>query len=51
MTKKKNETKQASLKIVVAGKPVTLRFASELNPEAADFIKKTLVSAYMLKAV
>lgn len=51
MTEKKNETKQDILKIEVAGNPVTLRFATEPNPEAANFIKKTLVSAYMLKVV
>jgi len=51
MIEKKNETKQAALKIEVAGKHVTLWFAPEPNPEAADFIKKTLVSAYLLKAV
>ena len=51
MTEKKNETTQTTLKIEVAGKHVTLWFAPEANPEAADFIKKTLVSAYLLKAV
>jgi len=51
MTEKKNETIQATLKIEIAGKPVILRFAPEPNLEAADYIKKTLVSAYLLKAV
>ena len=51
MTEKKNVIKQDVLKLEVAGKPVILRFAPEPNPEAANFIKKTLVSAYMLKAV
>lgn len=51
MTENKNAIKQAALKIEVAGKPVTLRFAPEPNSEAANYIKKTLVSAYLLKAV
>lgn len=51
MTEKKNNTKQDVLKIEIAGKPVTLRFTSEPNTAAADFIKKTLVGAYLLKAV
>ena len=51
MTEKKNNTKQDVLKIEIAGKPVTLHFTSEPNTAAADFIKKTLVGAYLLKAV
>lgn len=42
MVEKKNDTKQDMLKIQIAGKPVTLHFAT-------DFIKKTLVNAYLLK--
>ncbi|MPM22551.1 hypothetical protein SDC9_69008 [bioreactor metagenome] len=51
MAEKKNDTKQDVLKVQIAGKPVTLRFTSEPNTAAADFIKRTLVSAYLLKAV
>lgn len=51
MVEKKNDTKQDMLKIQIAGKPVTLLFATEPNTAAADFIKKTLVNAYLLKAV
>jgi hypothetical protein len=47
----KNDQKRDSLKIVINGKPITLLFASDPNPEAANFIKKTLVNAFLLKAV
>ncbi len=51
MSENKNNSKQNILKLEIAGKPVTLHFASEPNTTAAEYIKKTLVSAYMLKAV
>jgi hypothetical protein len=51
MAEKKNDKKKDVLKLEIAGKPVTLRFATEPNTTAADFIKKTLVNAYLLKAV
>lgn len=47
----KNDQKQDSMKITINGKPVTLLFAPEPNPKAADFIKKTLINAYLIKAV
>lgn len=47
----KNEQKQDSLKIIINGKPVTLQFAPEPNPEAADFIKRTLINAFLIKVV
>lgn len=43
--------KQNSLKIIINGKLVTLIFQSAPNNEAADFIKKTLINAYLIKAV
>jgi hypothetical protein len=46
-----NDKKEECLKITVNGKCVTLFFAPEPNREAADFIKKTLINAYLLKAV
>ncbi len=47
----KNDQKQDSLKIVINGKLVTLLFAPDPNTEAADFIKKTLINAFLIKAV
>jgi len=46
-----SNTKPETMKIEVNGKPVTLFFAPEPNKEAADFIKKTLIKAYLIKAV
>lgn len=43
--------KKNTMKIIINGKPVTLFFISEPNNEAADFIKKTLINAYLIKAV
>lgn len=51
MAKNKNNSKQNALKLEIAGKPVTLYFASEPNTTAAEYIKKTLVNTYQLKAV
>lgn len=45
------EKKPENLKLTVNGKPVTLFFEPEPNKEAAEFIKKTLISAYLIKAV
>ena len=46
-----SETKPDSLELTVNGKPVTLFFAPEPNKQAAEFIKKTLINAYLIKAV
>lgn len=43
--------KPETMKIEVYGKPATLIFAREPNKEAADFIKRTLISSYLIKAV
>ena len=45
------EAKPESVKMTVNGKPVTLFFRPEPNNEAAEFIKKTLINAYLIKAV
>lgn len=46
-----NDQKKNSLKIIINSKTVTLKFAPEPNPEAADFIKKILINAFLVKAV
>jgi hypothetical protein len=38
-----------SIKVQINGIPVTLFFAPEPNREAADFIKKTLINAYVIR--
>ncbi len=43
--------KTETVKIIISGKPITLFFAPEPNKEAADFIKKTLINAYLIKVV
>jgi hypothetical protein len=43
--------KSETLEIKVNGKSVTLIFSPEPNKEAAEFIKKTLINAYLIKAV
>lgn len=43
--------KNDTLKLQIKGKPVTLIFEPEPNKEAADFIKKTLINAFLIKAV
>lgn len=45
------EKNKPKMNIIVNGKRITLFFAPEPNPEAADFIKKTLINAYLLKAI
>lgn len=49
--KKEADQKQETMKITVNGKRVTLFFMPEPNHEAAEFIKKTLLNAYHIKAV
>lgn len=39
-----------SLKIIINGKPAILQFSSAPNTEASDFIKQTLIKAYVYKA-
>lgn len=48
--KSKDTKTPESLHITVNGKAVRLYFMPEPNREAASFIKKTLISAYALKA-
>lgn len=47
----KNDQKQDSLKIVINGKTVILLFSPDPNTEASNFIKKTLINAYLMKVV
>ena len=51
MNSTQTNKKPEIIKIQINGKPVTLMFATEPNKEAADFIKKTLINAYLIKAV
>jgi len=51
MEKNRTEKKQVTMKIVVNGKSVRLYFMQEPNHEASAFIKKTLLDAYLIKAV
>lgn len=39
------------MKIIINGKLVTLLFAHDPNTKAADFIKKTLINAFLVKVV
>lgn len=43
--------KRESIKIVINGKPVILQFSSAPNTEASNFIKQTLIKAYLFKTV
>jgi hypothetical protein len=38
-----------TIKIQINGMPVTLFFAPEPNKEAANFIKKALINAYVIR--
>jgi len=51
MEKNRTDKKQVTMKIVVNGKSVRLYFMQEPNHEASAFIKKTLLDAYLIKAV
>jgi hypothetical protein len=42
-------SKEGNITITINGKLITLSFASEANTEAADFIKKALINAYIVK--
>ena len=46
-----NDQKKNSMKIIINSKTVTLKFAQEPNSQAADFIKKTLINAFLVKVV
>lgn len=43
------DKKAESIKVQINGIPVTLFFAPEPNKEAADFIKKALINAYVVR--
>ncbi|MCI1951162.1 hypothetical protein [Caproicibacter fermentans] len=43
------DKKTETIKIQINGIPVTLFFATEPNKEAADFIKKALINAYVVR--
>ena len=43
------DKKTESIKVQINGIPVTLFFAPEPNKEAADFIKKALINAYVVR--
>ena len=47
---KSEERKVARLLMMVNGKKVSIAFQPEPNQEAADFIKKTMLSAYTLRS-
>lgn len=51
MKKAENNNAVDRMKIEVNGKKINLIFQREPNVSAAEFIKKTLISAYALKAV
>ena len=48
---KQHTQKQDSITVIVNGRPITIFFASEPNKEAADYIKKALINAYLVKPI
>lgn len=46
---KETMSKEKSLRINVKDRKITLLFSEEPNTEAEQFIKKSLVSAYLIK--
>ena len=46
-----NDAVKKTIKIALDGKQVTLKFADEPNVKAADFIKKTLINAYLVRTI
>lgn len=46
-----NIQRDTSIKIVINGKSVSLFFSPQPNYEAADYIKKSLMNGYTLKAI
>ena len=51
MSKAENSNATERMKIEINGKKVNLIFQSEPNVSAAEFIRKTLLNAYTMKAV
>lgn len=51
MKAKQPDTRAETIRIQVNGLPVTLLFSAEPNKEAADFIKKALINAYVVRTV
>ena len=51
MSKAENSNATERMKIEINGKKVNLIFQSEPNVSAAEFIRKTLINAYTMKAV
>jgi hypothetical protein len=49
MKTKRLDRKTETIEIQINGISVTLFFTSEPNKEAADFIKKALINAYVIK--
>ena len=45
----RQDKRTESIKVQINGIPVTLLFAPEPNREAADFIKKALINAYVIR--
>lgn len=51
MKTKQVNPKTDIVRILVNGNCVTLHFALEPNKEAANYVKKTLINAYMTRSV
>ena len=51
MSKTENGQANDRMKIEINGKKINLIFQNEPNVSAADFIRKTLINAYAMKAV
>ena len=51
MIKTENSNATDRMKIEINGKKINLIFQNEPNASAAEFIKKTLINAYTMKAV
>ena len=51
MSKAENNNAINRMKIDINGKKMNLIFQHEPNASAAEFIKKTLINAYTMKAV
>ena len=51
MRTNQNDAKKETMKITLGGKQVILKFTDEPNMEAADFIKKALINAFLVKTI
>lgn len=51
MKVKEPDKKAETIRIQVNGIPVTLLFTAEPNKEAANYIKKALINAYIIRTV